>query len=71
MDEEHSSLETSDFDEAKDPVDLEFLKDRMQVSTQHHGTSQSSQSKFKPPLTLECEKYQTMPLPERDVDALK
>ena len=68
---DHTSLETSDLDETMDPVDLEFLKDRRQVSAQRPGTSQSSQSKLKPPLMLEFEKYQSMALPESDVDALE
>ena len=65
LDDEDPSLETSDLDEAMDPVDLEFLKDRRQVSAQRPWTLQSSQSKLKPPLMLEYEKYQTMGLPER------
>ena len=68
---DHTSLEISDLDETMDPVDLEFLKDRRQVSAQRPGTSQSSQSKLKPPLMLELEKYQTMALPEIDVDTLE
>ena len=71
LEDENSSLETSDLDEAMDPVDLEFFKDRRQVSVHHPDTPQLSQSKFKPPLMLECEKYQTIVLPERDVDALE
>ena len=42
LDDEDSSLETSDLDEAMDPVDLEFLKDRRQVSAQRPWTLQSS-----------------------------
>ena len=68
---DHTSLETSDLDETMDPVDLEFLKDRRQVSAQRPGTSQSSQSKLKPPLMLEFEKNQTLALPESDVNALE
>ena len=71
MDDEDPSLKTSDLDEAMDPVDLKFLKDRRQVSAQRPWTLQSSQSKLKPPLMLEYEKYQTMALPERDVDTLE
>ena len=71
LDDEDPSLETSDLDEAMDPVGLEFLNDRRQVSAQRPWTLQSSQSKLKPPLMLVYEKYQIMALPERDVDALE
>ena len=71
MDDEDPSLKTSVLDEAMDSVDLEFLKDRRQFSAQRPWTLQSSQSKLKPPLMFEYEKYQTMTLRERDVGALK
>ena len=68
---EDPSLETSDLDEAVNPVDIELLKNRREVSAQCPWTLQSSQSRLKPPLMLEYEIYQTMALPERDVDALE
>ena len=36
---DHTLLETSDLDETMDPGNLEFLKDRRQVSAQRPGTS--------------------------------
>ena len=61
LDNEDPSLETSDLDEAIDPVDLKFLKDRRQVSAQRSWTLQSSQSKLKPALMLEYKNTRQWP----------